>query len=155
MAENPAVKQRGRPFQKGQSGNPAGKPKGAKHKATLAVEALLEGEADKLTRKAIDKALEGDGVALRLCLDRLCPPRRDRHVSFQMPPVTTAADAAKASAAILAGVADGLITPAEAAEVGKLIESHIKIIEASEFEARLAAVEERTKNDGPRSPEEN
>ena len=69
-AENTIEKQRGRPFQKGQSGNPAGKPKGARNKATLAVEALLDGEAEELTRKAIELAKAGDIPALRICLDR-------------------------------------------------------------------------------------
>jgi hypothetical protein len=69
-AENTAGNQRGRPFKKGRSGNPAGKPKGARHRATVAAEALLDGEAEGLTRKAIEMALAGDGTALRLCLDR-------------------------------------------------------------------------------------
>jgi Family of unknown function (DUF5681) len=51
------IKPRGRPFQPGQSGNPSGRPKGARNKATLAVEALLENEAEALTRKVIDLAL--------------------------------------------------------------------------------------------------
>lgn len=55
-------------FAPGVSGNPAGRPKGSRHKVTLAIEAMLEGEHEKLTRKAIDMALEGDGPALRLCL---------------------------------------------------------------------------------------
>jgi hypothetical protein len=55
-------------WKKGQSGNPAGPPKGTRHKATIAAEALLDGEVEALTRKAIERALEGDGVALRLCL---------------------------------------------------------------------------------------
>jgi Family of unknown function (DUF5681) len=59
-------------FSKGQSGNPAGKPPGARHRASMAAEALLDGEVQALTRKAIERALEGDGVALRLCLESSC-----------------------------------------------------------------------------------
>lgn len=66
------------------SGNPA-KPRGTRHKATQAVLALLEGEATALTRKAVEMALQGDGVALRLCLDRIAPPRMDSPVQFAMP----------------------------------------------------------------------
>ncbi|WP_233999345.1 DUF5681 domain-containing protein, partial [Erythrobacter sp. HI0063] len=65
MAKKPATigrKQDGT-FKPGQSGNPAGRPVGARHATTLAVEALLEGEHEKLTRTAIDKALEGDTTA--------------------------------------------------------------------------------------------
>jgi hypothetical protein len=84
MLEKTDTKQGAR-FRKGQSGNPSGRPRGARNKATLAVEALLDGEAEALTRKAIERALEGDTTALRLCLDRLLPPRKDRLVSFAMP----------------------------------------------------------------------
>jgi hypothetical protein len=66
-----AVKQRGRPFKPGQSGNPLGRPKGVRNRATVAAEALLEGEAEALTRKAIELALAGDPTALRLCLERI------------------------------------------------------------------------------------
>ena len=64
----------------GESGNPAGRPKGARNKTTLALEKMLDGEAEAITRKVIERAKEGDMVAIRLCLDRLLPMRRDRHV---------------------------------------------------------------------------
>src|SRR6478735_7525273 len=134
-------KQRGRPFQHGQSGNPAGKPKGTRHKAILAMEALLDGEADKLTRKAVEMALAGDGAALRLCLDRLLPPRRDRPVNFSLPPLRTAADAALASGALVEAVGEGALTPSEGEAVGKLVDIHVRTLEATEFERRLAALE--------------
>ena len=69
-AENTAGKQRGKPFQKGQSGNPDGRPRGSRNATTLALEALLDGQATALTQKAIDLALTGDMAALRLCLLR-------------------------------------------------------------------------------------
>jgi hypothetical protein len=98
-------------------GNP-GKPKGARHKTTLAIEALLEGEAEALTRKAIELAKAGDLVALRLCLDRICPPRKDRPVRFALPELRTAEDAKLAASALLKAVADGDLTPSEASEGG-------------------------------------
>ena len=125
----------------GQSGNPAGKAKGARNRTTLAMEAILDGEAEALTRKAIEMALDGDGPALRLCMDRLCPPRRDRILSFQMPRIETADDAAKATGAMLQAVADGEITPGEAAEFGKLVLAHVEAIKATDHEKRLAAIE--------------
>lgn len=143
-AENSAGKQRGRPFQKGQSGNPAGKAPGTRNKATRAIEDMLDGEAEKLTRKAIEMALGGDGAALRLCMDRLLPARKDRPVTFNLPPIQTAADAAKAAGSLLVAVSEGAITPTEAAELGKLIENYVKALEASEFEERLAQLETRT-----------
>ena len=61
-------------FKSGQSGNPSGRPKGALNKATLATQALLDGEAEALTRKVVELAKEGNLAALRLCLERLLPP---------------------------------------------------------------------------------
>lgn len=140
-AVNTAGEQRGRPFKPGQSGNPAGKPKGARHKTTLAVDALLDGDAENLTRKAIEMALGGDTVALRLCLDRLAPVRKDRPVTFALPTIETTADLPKASAALLEAVASGELTPSEAAELGKLVEAHVRAIEVTDLAARLEALE--------------
>jgi hypothetical protein len=128
---------RGRPFQRG---NP-GKPKGARHRVTTAAEALLEGEAEAITRKAIELAKQGDGPALRLCLDRFYPPRKDRPVRFALPPIETAADAVKANAALVAAVASGELTPSEAGELSKLIESFIRAIEVTDVQDRLAKLE--------------
>ena len=146
-AEITASKQRGRPFRRGQSGNPAGKPKGTRNRATLAAEALLDGEAEALTRRAVEAALGGDMVAMRLCLERICPPRRDRPISFRLPRMERAADAAKAIAAITKGVASGEVTPCEAAELSKLIDAYTRALEATDFEARLTALEQPVKQE--------
>ena len=69
-------------FRPGVSGNPAGRLRGTKNRATKAAEELLEGEAEALTRKAVELALAGDTVALRLCLERLLPPRKSRRVTL-------------------------------------------------------------------------
>jgi hypothetical protein len=128
-------------FKPGQSGNPAGKPKGTRNRTTLAVEALLDGEAETLTRKAIGRALEGDMAALRLCLDRIAPPRKERFVQVELPALERAADAVRASAAIMAALGEGLLTPSEAAEVGKLVDNYVRALTATEFETRLAQLE--------------
>src|SRR5260370_38889426 len=83
VTDNSGSKQAGR-FEKGRSGNPAGKPPGARNRATLASEALLDGEAEELTRNAIERAKQGDTVARRLCLDRILPPRKHRAVSLSL-----------------------------------------------------------------------
>ena len=129
------------PFEPGQSGNPAGKAKGTRNKVTMAIEALLDGEAEALTRKAIELAKAGDMAALRLCMDRLAPPRKDRLVMFELPTITCAADAVKASAALVTAVAIGDLTPAEAGELGKLIEAYVRALEATDFAARLENLE--------------
>lgn len=125
-----------------QPGNP-GKPKGARHRTTLAIEALLEGQHQALTQAAIDKALAGDPTALKLCLDRLAPPRRDAPVSFEMPPIVTVADTVAASSAVLAAVAAGDVTPDEGGRVMALLSAHRGILETGEMEARIAALEEK------------
>src|ERR1700750_199372 len=87
-----AKRVRGRPFPKGQSGNPAGRPRGSSNRATRAAELLLDGEATALTRKAVEMALAGDAAALRLCLDRTVAPRRERSVDLALPPINNSND---------------------------------------------------------------
>ena len=122
------------------TGNP-GKPKGTRHKATQAALALLDGEAEALTRQAVTLALGGDTTALRLCLERIAPPRRDAPVTFDLPPMETARDAAKAAGAVLGAVAEGELTPGEGAALMALVEGFRRTLETTELEARLAALE--------------
>jgi hypothetical protein len=130
-------------FKAGQSGNPTGRPKGARNKATLAIENLLDGEAEELTRKVIQKAKEGDMTALKLCLDRLAPVRKGRPIDIELPKVTNAADLAKAGAQVTQHLADGVISPEEAQAVMGTLDSALKLFEAGELEERIAALEER------------
>jgi hypothetical protein len=132
-------KQIGR-FQKGRSGNPNGRPKGSRNAATLACEALLDGQAEAISAKAVEMALAGDPVALRLCMDRIYPARKDRPVTFALPPITGARDAADLMAAVTKAVAAGQVTPGEAAEIGKVIEAYVKAFHAAELDERLASV---------------
>jgi hypothetical protein len=151
MAENTAADQRpvsGRPFPKGKSGNPAGKPCGARHKTTLAAEALLDGEAKKLTRKAIELALAGDTTALRLCLERIAPPRKSRRVAFDLPSIDAPQDLVPAFAAVVAAMSAGELAPDEAAVIAGVLEAKRKTIEMVDIERRLAALEQRNANNG-------
>lgn len=123
-------------------GNP-GRPRGARHKATVAALALLDGEADRLTRKAVEVALTGDVTALRLCLERIAPPRKDAPVTFPLHAMQSAGDAARAAGAVLEAVAEGELTPTEGAHVMSLVDAYRRTLEASELEVRLAALEAR------------
>ena len=143
MTENSAGNQRGRPFEKGRSGNPAGKPKGARHKTTLLAEKLLQDDAEAVVKAVVDAAKGGDMTAARLVLDRIAPARRDNPVAFTLPEVTSAADAANAMGSILAAVAAGELTPSEGAEVAKLLDGFTRTLEAKEFERRLHALEQQ------------
>ena len=120
-----------------------GRPKGARNKTTLAVEAMLDGDAELITRKAIDMALEGDGPAIRLCLERLLPARKDSPVVFTLPPIETALDAVTASTALLSAVAAGDVTPEEAGKVMGLLTAHKQLVEVCDLEARLQRLEEK------------
>lgn len=132
------------PFEKGQSGNPGGRPPGARNKATVIAEMLLLGEAEAMTRSAIERAKAGDTAALRMCLDRLVPPCRHRTVAFELPPLGCAADAVSAIAAITAGVASGELTAAEAGELSGLVDRFVRALEAKVFEQQLAKLERET-----------
>jgi hypothetical protein len=147
IPENRGPEQADTRFKPGQSGNPSGRPKGARHRTTVAIEALLEGEGEALTRKAIELAKAGDMQALRLCMDRLAPPRKDRSVSFEFPRIESVKDAPKAMAAIAAAVADGELTPMEAAELGKVVDSYTRSVETADLAARLARLEQAQKKE--------
>jgi len=129
-------------FRLGRSGNPAGKPKGTRNATTLALEALLDGQASALTQKAINLALAGDMAALRLCLDRILPPRKDSPVAFDLPEMKTLNDAVPAMGALVKAVGDGDLTPTEAGELTKMVQAFAKIIETAELEERVRKLEE-------------
>ena len=130
-------------FKPGQSGNPAGKKKGTRNKTTLAVEALIEGEAETLGRKTIELALAGDTTALRMCLDRVCPLRKGAPVTIDLPAhLTTAQDVAEAISLVVQAVANGEISPDEGGVVSGILETRRKAIETVDLENRLTALEQ-------------
>ena len=132
---------KGKPFILGKSGNPIGRPVGARNKTTLAVEALFDGEAEALTRKAVEMAKAGDVTAMRLCLERIVPARKDRPVNFALPPIKSASDLVKAIEAVAAAVANGELTLSEAGEMSKIVDSFMRAVELTEFEDRLSKLE--------------
>ena len=119
----------------------SGRPRGSRNKATLAIEGLLEGQAEALAQAAITKALQGDSVALRLCMDRIAPPPKDAAVTFSMPIMRSALDAAEAAGSLLRAVSEGELTPIEATRVMGLIDSYRRTLELTEIEQRLQALE--------------
>ena len=132
---------RGKPWPKGQSGNPAGRRRGSRNKATLMAALYLDGEAEGLARKAVEMAYAGDLLALRLCLERTLAPRRDRPEPFRLPRVESAADLAPAMAAVMAAAAGGIIRTGQAADMASVIATRLRALEADEFNRRLLVVE--------------
>ena len=139
-------------FQPGQSGNPHGRPVGSRNKVTVAIERLLEERAEVIVDRAIHMATYGDKAMLRLCLDRLYAPRKDRHIPFALPEMNSASDAVKAAAAITAGVAAGELTPSEAAHLSHLVANYAKAIEVEVAERDARLKEKADAQDSGRSP---
>jgi hypothetical protein len=134
------------PFKPGKSGNPSGKPKGARNKTTVAMEKLLDDDAATITSKAIELAKNGDLTALRLCLERIIPPRKDRPVNFDMPEMKAPSDALVAATAIMRAVAGGELTPSEATELSKIIDGFVRVAESADLTERIKRLEQVADN---------
>jgi hypothetical protein len=116
-------------------------PAGSRNAVTEMAQALLDGEADALIRKCITQALEGDGAAMKLCLERIVP-RRGRSVRLAIPAIASAADIAPAMTAIAQAAAEGAITPYDGAELARIVESCVRALDVAEFERRLRELED-------------
>lgn len=128
-------------YKKGCSGNPNGKPKGARNRSTLAAEALLEGSLDKICKKVEEEALNGNMQAAKMILERFLPPRKDRAIEIDLPPISTFGDVLNAIGFIVNEVGRGKITPSEGELFAKTVESYAKALEIYDFESRLKILE--------------
>jgi hypothetical protein len=128
-------------FAPGQSGNPRGKAPGTRNRQTLILEGLVDKSGPKLVLKAIKMAMDGDSAVMRALLPLLLPARRERPVEFPLPSIESAEDALRASRTILSGACNGALTPSEAAEMGKLLELHAKLLGVHDLEPRLQQLE--------------
>jgi hypothetical protein len=128
-------------FQKGQSGNPLGRPRGARNKLALLAEGMFEGDATALVAKLIDIAKSGDVAALRLCIDRICPPQRERTVAIELPPMTIAADAVAGMGAIMQAIGAGDLGAREAGELAGVVAAFSQTIATARLEKRLDEIE--------------
>jgi hypothetical protein len=140
-----AGKKQGSKWKKGQSGNPAGKKPGTRHRATLAIENLLDGEGEALTRKAIELAKNGDLMAIKLCLDRICPPRKSRLINIDLPAVDTGGGVSQAQAVVIQAVGEGKIALDEGQALSSILEARRKALETQDHEERLNKLEELEK----------
>ena len=120
-------------------GNPGKRP-GTRNRATMAALALLEGEAEALTRRCVEMALAGDATAMRLCLDRLLP--KGRAVRLRLP-LRTLSDLDQATEAISDALAEGSVTLDEVPALTGLVEARRRLLETTELERRLAALEQQ------------
>jgi hypothetical protein len=130
-------------FVRGASGNPQGRPLGSRNRASLLMEDLLDGRAKALTEKAIKMALAGDVFALRLCLDRMMPVRRERSLTLQLPAPATAQDITAGFEKVVEALAHGELTPSETSALAELLESARKALETTELARRIEELEAR------------
>ncbi|MEQ8441473.1 MAG: hypothetical protein RIM33_02745 [Alphaproteobacteria bacterium] len=119
-----------------------GRPTGSRNSASLALEAMLEGEAEEIGRKAIELAKGGDMQAIKLVIERLCPAPKSRRISLDLPDATDAAGIASAQASVVQAVAGGQICPDEGAALSGMLEARRKAIETQEHEARIKRLED-------------
>ena len=124
------------------SGN-AGRPKGTRNLKTVAIESLLEGQAKALTQTAISKALEGDSVALRLCMDRIMPAPKDRRIKVQLPSISSSRDLLKAASDVMISVQYGELTPLEGEKVMALLKRCQKLFVSVDLVERIEALEQK------------
>jgi Family of unknown function (DUF5681) len=152
MADKTGEKQRrrdgGRPFRPGESGNPNGRPTGARNRVSTLALKLMDADAEPVIVALIQAAKGGDVAAIKLVLDRVAPLPRNRPVQFTTPAIETSADLGKAMGTILQAAADGDLTPDEAVSIASLIETRRRTIETIELEARIAALEQTRETPG-------
>jgi hypothetical protein len=144
-AETTDPKQTGRRWQRGQSGNPAGRPKGARHVALLALDALGAANAHDVLASVVKAAKGGDMRAADILMRRLWPERKGRPVSLDLPPLTCAADLATALSAIVGAVAAGELSPDEGQALAAILETQRRAIETADIERRLEQLENGAK----------
>ena len=116
----------------------------------MLAEQLLEGEAERLVREAIDRAMDGDVLALRLCLERILPVLRGRRIQLDLPveevaPEQAARGIAGAVSATARAMADGDITPEEAMTAAGIFELQRRAVETADIERRLALLEDEAR----------
>jgi len=127
----------------GQSGNPKGKPRGTRNKATTLISSLMESNAESITLAVIEAAQAGDLSAAKLVLDRLIPPMRERPISIALPDTANAEGINQAQIAILHAVATGELLPGEGQVLTGIVEHRRKALETWELEQRITALEAR------------
>jgi ApbE superfamily uncharacterized protein (UPF0280 family) len=137
-----AKQKRGR-FKPGETGNPNGRPKGSRNRVTVAVEKLLEADAENIAKVAVEFAKGGDTTLIKAVLDRIAPPRKEPTLTIELPPIKSPADAPAVAARLVEAAASGEITPGEAQALAALLESYRRQSELADIENRLRALEEQ------------
>jgi len=131
-------------FQKGQSGNPAGRPRGSLNRATVLAQELLSARVESIAGKLIELAERGDMRAIRVCMDRLVPMVKHQPIAVELPPIEKPADSVEAAASIAAAVAAGELTATEAAQLAKVVDVYVSALASKGFDERLSKLEKES-----------
>ena len=125
-------------FQPGQSGNPAGRPKGIIDKR-WALRKRLEDASETLVDEAIKRAIEGDSGLMRALLGRLIPPAKPESatVEFDLPETRLSEQAE----AILRAISTGAMSPTVGSDLLQSLAQAARIKETDELEARVRKLE--------------
>lgn len=140
---NAEKKQETHKFTKGRSGNPRGKVKGTKNKATVVAEMLLHGELENICRRLIQEAITGNMQAIKMVLDRVLPAKRDTPIVIDLPKLENSSDALQAIASITTAVSEGKLTVSEGESLSRMIDVYVKAIEIHDCELRISKVEQK------------
>lgn len=138
---------RGRPFQAGNRMG-RGRPKGSRNKTIKAMQELLDQHAESIMRKCIIQAIQGERVAMRLCVERLFPARRDALVQIPLRGSKTLAEVDASFEALLRALVHGEVTPSEAETISNILENRRRVIETAELEERLRRLEQGVEDRG-------
>ena len=142
--EKTAKKQSGKRFKPGESGNPSGRPRGARNKASVLAQRLMENQTEAVVQTVINAALTGDMSACKLIVERLLPPVKERPLDadLKLPATISAANAGKVFSEVFKAVVKGGLHPSEGKTLVDLMNAYLTAHEYSELSERIAELEE-------------
>ena len=131
---------KGEPFEPGNTFG-KGRPPGSRNKKTRFLESL-ENHGEAIIEKTKVLALHGNPTALRLCLERLIPVAKAPATRFRLPKIETPADLKNVLPGVMNGTAKGRGNAFEAEAIAKVVDTHVRTMDAGEFHERILVLEE-------------
>lgn len=123
-------------FRKGESGNPAGRPKGSGVARQL--REAIESDLREIVESMVEAAKGGDVAAAKLLLDRAIPALKPTDTPVR---VGFSGGLAANSQQIIEAVGIGVITPDQGTKLLQGLGAAARVEEVSELKDRLLAVE--------------